>query len=172
MSGNRALLERAPEHLKLIGLIAVHSAHLDRAIWRLLALLTDLDAAAARELLPEPTSNLRADIVINVARRRGLDPEDLAQLNGCLGHIKRCNRRRDELRDSAYGIGRNGLMRTSASDECDEIVPVTREQLQRLADDLAACAADLDRVISSIRLDAGFQTDSRAGKSSDLASAT
>jgi hypothetical protein len=76
---NRFLLENAPEHLKLIGLIAVNHAHLDRKLCRLISLLAGLDSRAAKTFLGRsPMHALAGEVLANIARRESLPQEKVA----------------------------------------------------------------------------------------------
>jgi hypothetical protein len=151
---NSFLLDNAPEHLKLIGLIAVNQAHLDRTLCRLLSLLAGLDSRAAQALLLTSSTNaLRGEILANLARRRSLSPESMMQLEACLARVKRSAQRRDEMSNSAYGVGRDGLVIAPSRDQCGEIVPFPLEELRQLADNIAECTAELDRLAATVRLD-------------------
>jgi hypothetical protein len=142
MPSHSSLLENAPEHLKLVGLVAVNYAHLDRTLCRLLA---DLDLPAAQT--PTSTGNAtRMELLLKLARRQSLSHESMMQLQACLARVKQCADRRDEMMKSAYGIGRDGLVISPCNDECGEIVPVTREQLREFAENIAECTVELDPV--------------------------
>jgi hypothetical protein len=147
---NSSLLENVPEHLKLIGLIAVNQAHLDRTLCRLLSLLAHLDSRAAHALpLGSSTNALRGEILANLARRRSLSPESMLQLEACLDRVKRCAERRDKMANGAYGVWQDGLTIAPSRDQCGEIVPFLREELRELADNIAECTAELDQLAAT-----------------------
>jgi hypothetical protein len=161
---HNSLLENAPEHLKLIGLIAVKHAHLDRTLCRLLAILADLDMSAAPALVSMPPTSraIASKILANLPTYRSLSHESAAQLEACLACVKRCSDLRDEMIKSAYGIARDGLVISPGKDECGEIMPVTKAQLQQLAADIANCTAKLDRFASMVGRDEELRQYSRA----------
>ncbi len=149
---NRFLLENAPEHLKLIGLIAVNHAHLDRKLCRLISLLAGLDSRAAKTFLGRsPMHALAGEVLANIARRESLPQEKVVQLKNCVGRVKRCHEQLTQMSDSAFGVGQHGLITAPSNGECGDLMPFAKGELGRLADDIAECAEQLDRFCVYLR---------------------
>jgi hypothetical protein len=149
---NSSLLENAPEHLKLIGLIAVNDAHLDRQLCRLYSLLAGLESRAAKTFLGRsPMDALTGEVLANIARRESLPQDKVVLLETCEGRVKRCREHLTQMSDSAFGVGQHGLITAPSSDECGNLMPFAKGELGRLADDIAECAEQFDRFCVYLR---------------------
>jgi hypothetical protein len=146
---NSSLLENAPEHLKLIGLIAVNDAHLDRQLCRLYSLLAGLDSKTF--LGRSPMDALTGEVLANIARRESLPQDKVVLLETCVGRVKRCRERLKQMSDSAFGVGQHGLITAPSSDECGNLMPFAKGELGLLADDIAECAEQFDRFCVYLR---------------------
>jgi hypothetical protein len=157
-------LEEASEHLKLIGLVTVNRAHLGRTCCRLMGVLSGIVMPTAKSL-PEVqalspalgSKEMEIQILSSVAERKYISEETLKQVESCLATLKRCVDIQEEMENTCYGIGHRGLVLSPTSDECGMIVPVARNQLQQLADDMANCNVELDRLTSTVWLHEGRQ---------------
>lgn len=146
-----ALLEHAPQHLKLIGLVTANWAILESDICRLICFMSDLDWPAARALLMTPTSNkMRTDIVWNFAVSQKFSPDSLLLLKSCLNTVRKCAERRNEIIHNFYGIGLDGVVmhKSSARRNQDESKAVSEEELLKLAEDIADCGIGLNKLPS------------------------
>jgi hypothetical protein len=139
-----SLLEEAPEHLKLIGLVAVNRSHLGRTCCRLMSILSNIGLPAAQALWPALTS--KALQIQMLSKRTFISQEQMKQLESCLVALKRCVDVQEAVENICYGIGRHGLVLWPTSDECGRIVPVSKKRLQQLADDIADCTTELGSV--------------------------
>ena len=116
-----SLLESAPEHLKLIGLVTANWALVELNLCRLLCFMSELDWPAARALLLTPTGNrLRTDMIFNFATSQQFSSESLKKLEECLGRVRGCASRRNELMHNYYGMGAEGVVmhRSFSQEEC------------------------------------------------------
>jgi hypothetical protein len=146
-----ALLEHAPEHLKLIGLVTANWAILEADVCRLLCFMSDLDWPAARALLLTTKSNkMRTDIVWNFAVSQKFSDESLKRLRDCLNAVRNCAERRNEIIHNFYGIGLNGVVmhKSSARRNKDESRPVSEDELLKLAEDIGDCGIELNKLPS------------------------
>jgi hypothetical protein len=146
---NSSLLENAPEHLKLIGLIAVNDAQLDRQLCRLYSLLAGLDSKTF--LGRSPMEALTGEVLANIARRASLSQDKVVLLETCVGRVKRCRERLKQMSDSAFGVAQHGLLTAPSSDECGNLMPFAKGELGLLADDIAECAEQFDRFCVYLR---------------------
>jgi hypothetical protein len=143
--------------LKLIGLIAVNHAHLDRKLCRLFSLLAGLDSRAAKTFLGRTPMHaltgevLANEVLANIARRESLPQDKVVQLETCVSRVKRCHERLTQMSDSAFGVRQDGLIIAPSSDECGDLMPFAKGELDRLADDIAECAEQLDRFCVYLR---------------------
>jgi hypothetical protein len=103
------------------------------------------------------SKEMEIQILSSLAKHKYISKERLKQVESCLGMLKRCVDLQEEMENTCYGIGCRGLVLSPTSDECGRITPVARKQLQQLAEDMANCNVELDRLASTVWLHEGRQ---------------
>lgn len=135
-----ALLERAPDHLKMIGLVAANWAILEHRMCHLLCFITGMNWPAVRAILYTIASNrLRRDVIRNVAFSQGYDQESIAMLDKVLTKIGRVAKRRNDYMHYHYGIAKDGVVqhKPDPRSSTDESYTVTERQLENLAEEIS-----------------------------------